>query len=178
MVELVPIRRTGAAIACYVGKYIVKHVMKREPEDKGMRLVRYSAGRAKATTRFMWATKGSKAWRDHVASIAAECGFNDLSDFTEAFGSSWAYGVKQSLDDAEFFDGPRPPLEHPGNRDPVWNGHKPVPLPEVESRRTKVTYLLDDISRDLKARREERKMRRIKESVQSRLWMEKTQNDP
>lgn len=174
MVELVPIRRTGEAIACYVGKYIVKHIWKREPEDKGMRLVRYSAGRAKATTRFMFATKGSKAWRDHVGAIAAECGFTDLSEFTEAFGSSWAYAVKNALLQED-----QQPLEHDGNKDPVWNGEKlPPPLPPVEGRRTQVSYLLDDISRDLAARREERKMRRIIESARSRLWMEQTQKDP
>lgn len=68
--ELMPVRSSSEAIGRYVGKYIGKHMDSRHPEDKNARLVRYSAGARVASTRFMFFTEGSAAWRAKVAVFA------------------------------------------------------------------------------------------------------------
>lgn len=89
--ELLPVRKDSEALGCYVGKYIQKHILWREPEDKGIHLVRYSEGTAMCSTRFAFNSEGSRRWRFAVGVVAAQCRFTDYSDFAEKFGARWAY---------------------------------------------------------------------------------------
>jgi hypothetical protein len=61
--ELLPIRKTAAGVAKYIGKYVAKHLEQRLPEDKGARLVRYSKQARRAGTRFSWVSHGAALWR-------------------------------------------------------------------------------------------------------------------
>ena len=68
--EILPVKSNLEAMAKYIGKYISKHLEERLPSDKGARLVRYSRGARAGTTRFMFASEGSKDWRRQVAIFA------------------------------------------------------------------------------------------------------------
>jgi hypothetical protein len=96
--ELLPIKSTIEAMAKYVGKYISKHIENRNYEDKGARLVRYSRGARAGTTRFMFKSEGSDAWRRKVAVFAQilqnkhpEQSISTLDDLKRVLGSRWAY---------------------------------------------------------------------------------------
>ena len=96
--ELLPVKTNIEAMAKYVGKYISKHVEVRLPEDKGVRLVRYSKGARAGTTRFMFNTEGSTEWRRKVATFAEivktrhpDEEISSLSDLTRVLGKRWAY---------------------------------------------------------------------------------------
>lgn len=100
--ELLPIKSTHEAIGRYVGKYIGKHMMNREMDDKGARLVSYSKGCAVMNTKFSWYTSGSALWRAKVKIFAylisektgCEPTFEGLR---EQLGSKWAYNHRQYI---------------------------------------------------------------------------------
>jgi hypothetical protein len=58
--ELLPIRKTGEAVASYVAKYIEKNICNHTAADRGMRLVRYIGWKGKQlkASDFGWGTKG------------------------------------------------------------------------------------------------------------------------
>ena len=96
--ELMPVKSNIEAMAKYVGKYISKHVEVRLPQDKGVRLVRYSKGARAGTTRFMFNSEGSTEWRRKVATFAEIVKshhpgeeITGLSDLTRVLGKRWAY---------------------------------------------------------------------------------------
>ena len=102
--ELLPIQSTTEAIAKYVGKYIAKHCENRNPEDKGVRLVRYSRGARAGTTRFQFKTEGSKEWRRKLAIFAQivqeqhpDQKIASLKDLTRCLGKSWAYRHREYI---------------------------------------------------------------------------------
>jgi hypothetical protein len=102
--ELLPIKSTIEAMAKYVGKYISKHMENRNEEDKGARLVRYSRGARAGTTRFMFKTDGSEAWRRKVAVFAQmiqeqhpEQRVSDLEDLRRVLGPTWAYRHRELI---------------------------------------------------------------------------------
>lgn len=89
--ELLPVKSSGEAIACYVGKYIAKHIGHREERDKGVRLVRYSKGASYAGTRFMFESIRSRLWRHQVGLFAKANGCADEFALAEKFGVRWAW---------------------------------------------------------------------------------------
>ena len=96
--ELLPIQSSTEAIAKYVGKYIAKHCENRNPEDKGVRLVRYSKNARAGTTRFQFQSEGSADWRRKVSIFAQilqerhpEQKISELSDISKVLGKRWAY---------------------------------------------------------------------------------------
>lgn len=96
--ELLPVKSNVEAMSKYVGKYISKHIEARKPEDKGVRLVRYSRGARIGTTRFMFNSDGSKEWRRKVKTFSeiVKARYPDkkvesLSDLSEILGKRWAY---------------------------------------------------------------------------------------
>jgi len=96
--ELLPVKSNIEAMAKYVGKYISKHIEARTPEDKGVRLVRYSKGARIGTTRFQFKSPGSAEWRRKVAVFAEIVKarnpgekVEDLSDLSRLMGKRWAY---------------------------------------------------------------------------------------
>ena len=63
--ELLPIRKSGEAVAAYMAKYLTKN--QRTPEDKGARLVSYSSKVLRVCTQsFSW-FKGGQSWRKACA---------------------------------------------------------------------------------------------------------------
>lgn len=100
--ELMPIRSTDEGIARYVGKYISKHMHARLDEDKGARLVDYSGMSRMASSRFAFATGGSRAWRRKVrlfaelvsASHGVPATFGGLR---LALGPRWAWEFRESI---------------------------------------------------------------------------------
>jgi hypothetical protein len=60
--ELLPIRKSGEAVAAYMAKYLTKG--KRTADDKGARLVSYSSKVLRVCTQsFSWCGGGAKKWR-------------------------------------------------------------------------------------------------------------------
>lgn len=102
--ELLPVKTNIEAMAKYVGKYISKHLVCRVEEDKGARLVRYSRGARAGTTRFMFKSEGSEAWRRKVAVFAQmiqeihpEQRVSNLDDLTRVLGPRWAYNHRDLI---------------------------------------------------------------------------------
>lgn len=102
--ELLPVKSTIEAMAKYVGKYISKHIEARTPEDKGVRLVRYSNGARAGTTRFQFQSQGSAEWRRKLATFAQivqdshpEEKITQLSDLTRVLGKRWAYRHREYI---------------------------------------------------------------------------------
>lgn len=102
--ELLPVKSTQEGIARYVGKYISKHMSCRSNDDKGARLVRYSKHARHASTRFMFLTDGSAAWRRKVrmfAQLVSET-YGTTPDFQglrDALGPRWAHNNRQFIAD-------------------------------------------------------------------------------
>ena len=102
--ELLPVRSTMEAMAKYVGKYIAKHTECRDPQDKGVRLVRYSRGARAGTTRFQFQSTGSQRWRLAVAIFAQrvqdqhpETPICQLSDLSRVLGKRWAFWHRDTI---------------------------------------------------------------------------------
>lgn len=96
--ELLPVKSSTDAMAKYLGKYISKHMEARCPEDKGVRLVRYSKGARAGTTRFQFNTRGSAEWRRKLAIFAQiiqerhpEQKVSSIADLTRILGKRWAH---------------------------------------------------------------------------------------
>jgi hypothetical protein len=90
--ELLPIRKSAAGIAKYLGKYVAKHIGNRLPEDKGARLVRYSKGTNRVSTRFFWHTTGADLWRLKLGALCRKLGLtsdNYAETFQKWFGKNW-----------------------------------------------------------------------------------------
>ena len=97
--ELLPLRSTGVAVAKYVSRYIGKHLNDRRPEDKGAKLVRYSRGANKFSSRFTWNSAGSYVWRQKCALLAvltkAGQGMQEVkARWREWYGSRWVYKLR------------------------------------------------------------------------------------
>lgn len=90
--ELMPIKKTAAGVAKYIGKYVAKHIGQRLPEDKGARLVRYSKGANRVGTRFSWVSPGAVLWRSKLGAICRMLrlnpeNYNEM--LQEWFGRNW-----------------------------------------------------------------------------------------
>ena len=83
--ELLPIRKTGAAVASYISQYIEKNVLHRPAADKGKRLVRYFGwhGEQLKTSEFEWASKNAGYWRAKVGQLAKLDGLRVWDDSQE-----------------------------------------------------------------------------------------------
>jgi hypothetical protein len=96
--ELLPVKSSTEAMAKYLGKYISKHMEARCPDDKGVRLVRYSKGARAGTTRFQFQSQGSAEWRRKLAIFAQiiqerhpEQKVGSIADLTRVLGKRWAH---------------------------------------------------------------------------------------
>ena len=100
--ELIPVKSNSEAIGRYIGKYIGKHIEQRHVDDKGARLVRYSQSARTCTTRFMFLTDGSKAWRAKVKAFVYM--ISDKHDLPPTFeslkqvlGPRWAHNNRDYI---------------------------------------------------------------------------------
>lgn len=89
--ELLPIKSNKEAMARYLGKYISKHISRRQLADRGVRLVNYSRNWSRNSVNFAWVTDNAKEWRRKVALFAKHSGCNELSDLSDKWGPNWAY---------------------------------------------------------------------------------------
>ncbi len=97
--ETIPIRKTGEAIAVYVGGYIASSLGNRKPEHKGARFVRYSQNfrRAVSSQQFAWASPSGWVWRSKVRMWAVKRGCFSLGDIRSQFGRRWAYRHREEI---------------------------------------------------------------------------------
>lgn len=107
--ELIPIRKSGRAVAYYVGGYIQKTLIFRPFSAKGARLITYSQGfpRRVNSHQFMWLTENTASWRRKVGIFAALHGVKDLAGLAERFGPRWSFWFRdliETLNDGTLFD--------------------------------------------------------------------------
>lgn len=95
--ELMPVQSTADGIAKYLGKYIAKHIDQRREDDKGARLVRYSASARQCSSRFAWTGAKSKLWRKQLAQFATSHGCWSMEMLRERFGPNWAYRLAEYI---------------------------------------------------------------------------------
>ncbi len=69
--ELLPIKKTGEAVAAYISKYIEKNVCNRTPADRRKKLVRYFGWEKQQLkpNEFEWDGKRARAWRAKTAQV-------------------------------------------------------------------------------------------------------------
>jgi hypothetical protein len=100
--ELMPVKSSTEAIGRYVGKYIAKHLNFRQMRDKGVRLVSYTGGRT-ASTRFAWASKGSRSWRLKLAAFVqmlhqtGSISSPTTESMARVFGPRWVWKWRDSI---------------------------------------------------------------------------------
>ncbi len=133
--ELMPVRKTGNAVASYVSKYIEKNVLNRLPQDHRKKLVRYHGfNRTQLKpNEFEWDTPKARAWRQrardtleiigvplpdlavtppqHVVGAVGLSGGSirakclDGSVAYEVIGSKWAFQVNRLLESLQLATG-------------------------------------------------------------------------
>ena len=93
--ELLPVKKTGEAVACYVSKYIEKNVCNRLPQDKHKKLVRYLNFDKKQIkpNDFGWASARACAWRGKTRECAALLGIQTPEQAALALGPRWAWRI-------------------------------------------------------------------------------------
>ena len=96
--ELMPVRSNADAMGAYVGKYISKHIYKREERDKGIRLVEYTRGARMASTRFTAVNSGATLWRQKIQTFVhlTRCSHpgepvTGLASLRRIYGPRWSY---------------------------------------------------------------------------------------
>ncbi len=111
--ELLPVRKTGEALAAYVAKYISKGFAYRQQRDKGARLYSVIGGSRACSSRFSFYSPKSIQWRQKVAMWAASWSgvfsrvavsgghqaaealtYDDLASF---FGKRWAWRCREDI---------------------------------------------------------------------------------
>ena len=111
--ELLPVRKTGEALAAYVAKYISKGFAYRQSQDKGMRLYSVIGGSRACSSRFSFYSLKALIWRKKVAMWAASwsaaydavaisgghkpsepLNYDDLPNF---FGKRWAWRYRDAI---------------------------------------------------------------------------------
>lgn len=106
--ELLPIHKSGEAMAKYVGKYINKCHMYRTSEFKGMRFVAFGKGFERSSSmRFTWSgynykdgkaiPTGGKKWRDTVGEVAEKIGATEIEGITKKLGKRWAWHLMEYI---------------------------------------------------------------------------------
>jgi hypothetical protein len=99
--SLEPVKSNEEAMSRYVGKYISKHLGARTEDDKGVRLINYSKGWSKNSSKFQWYTPGSMEWRRKLSLFARLNGCEDLYDLTQKLGPRWPYNYLNEIMDID-----------------------------------------------------------------------------
>lgn len=94
--QVFPVKTTKEGISKYVGKYIEKQFGGKLPQDKGLRLVRYSRGTNHHRATFSWNSPRAKLWRWQVGEFARRSGCADMDQLTEKF-PNWAHKRKEDI---------------------------------------------------------------------------------
>lgn len=118
--ELLPVKKTGEALAAYVAKYISKGFSYRRDDDKGARLVSYSKGSRVCGSRFSFVGGRSHQWRlrcklfldflsfwhHQQATIKGEkpLSWFTYDDMPSLFGKRWAWRLRDKILSPMFFN--------------------------------------------------------------------------
>ena len=98
-VELLPIKKTGAALAHYLANYLTKSFRLIPPGQKS-RLVRLSRGvSSRITMKFSPVTLGNLIYRTRLKIAASMLHFQDYGDFADYFGPRWNYYIGDNIAD-------------------------------------------------------------------------------
>jgi hypothetical protein len=111
MIELVPLRETGRALACYYGKYLAKGFADRPADWKHVRLVRYPGARARvrggpkldpkwkiATALRSSAGPRGWLWRQRLAKLASVFGITEgHGGISAILGTRWGYHHRETI---------------------------------------------------------------------------------
>lgn len=111
MIELVPLRENGRALACYYGKYLAKGLANRPADWKHIRLVRYPGARASTPdcprlgpkwkiATALRASAGPRGWlwRQRLAKLCAIYGVTeDQGSLASILGSRWGYHHRETI---------------------------------------------------------------------------------
>lgn len=111
--ELLPVKKTGEALAAYVAKYISKGFAYRQPQDKGMRLYSVIGGSRVCSSRFSFVSAKTTQWRRKVAmwaaswsgsfaAVASSGGYQSVGlltydDLPHIFGKKWAWKYREQI---------------------------------------------------------------------------------
>jgi hypothetical protein len=118
--ELLPVKKTGEALAAYVAKYISKGFSYRRHDDKGARLVSYSKNARVCGSRFSFVGGRSHQWRlrcklfldflsfrhHQQATIKGEkpLPWFTYDDMPSLFGKRWAWRLRDQILSPMFFN--------------------------------------------------------------------------
>jgi len=95
------IRKGGAALCEYLGKYLEKGFMYRRHEWKGARRVELSRRHASEWKRcsriFAWHSPGAQKWRHRVSLVASTLGLKDYDELRRVLGPRWAYQLRGAM---------------------------------------------------------------------------------
>ena len=91
--ELLPVKKTGDAIAAYVGGYLSADFKNENMTGRRCpgRRVRYSQGWRIANKTYAWNTSTGRRWRGALKTCAGMMGYKTVDDFSRRFGPRWAY---------------------------------------------------------------------------------------
>jgi hypothetical protein len=96
-VELLPVKKTGPALARYVAGYLSKSFWLVPPGRKH-RLVRYSRGISRVfNMRFSVYSLGNLIYRTRLKIAASMLHFQDYGDFADYFGPRWNYYLREII---------------------------------------------------------------------------------
>ena len=96
-VELLPIKKTGPALARYVGGYLSKS-FNLVPPGRKHRLIRYSRGISRNfSMRFSVNGLGNLIYRTRLKLAASMLHFQDYGDFSDYFGPRWNYYLRDII---------------------------------------------------------------------------------
>lgn len=111
--ELLPVKKTGEALAAYISKYISKGFKTRQPQDKGARLYSVIGGDKVCSSRFSFYSPKTTQWRRKVAMWAASwsAGYDAVAisgghtptehltydDLPHFFGKKWAWKYREQI---------------------------------------------------------------------------------
>ena len=96
-VELLPVKKTGAALGFYLGGYLVKTYQK-IPAGQRRRLVRFSAGvGSEFRDKFSVYSLGNLIYRTRLSILARMLNFQGFDDFAEYFDSGWPFRLKSII---------------------------------------------------------------------------------
>ena len=126
--QLQPMRETGEALGCYLGKYLMKDWAQRPPEDKGARCLRYFGHWSKTPRQpgqrrekppedhqFSWNTPPARAWREMVKQTVAVLAKRGTTlteeNIAEVVGPKWAWKAARLFQTVCFGLGPRQDAE-------------------------------------------------------------------
>ncbi len=111
--ELLPVKKTGEALAAYVAKYISKGFACRQKQDRGARLYSVIGGSRACSSRFSFYSAKSYLWRQKVAMWAASWSASlakvaqnanqspidalTYDDLPKLFGKRWAWRCRDDI---------------------------------------------------------------------------------